>query len=164
MTSKLGLPEVSSMTAFCRCCCSGMTSDSTLIPVRSVNSDAYFCSNSPLGPLIRLASIVVPAYFFHCGSARAGNPERPSAPAAAVPARTARRETRVSLYGLCQGGVSLGDRSAHLFSFVSFFVRSESPFLRPDLHLACRWRAQKLSRLAVAPTLSDKLRRCQATP
>src|ERR1700675_2159658 len=23
-------------------------------------------------------------------------------------------------------------RSAHLFSFVSFFVRSESPFLRPD--------------------------------
>src|SRR6266849_2320193 len=70
----------------------------------------------------------------------------------------------VSLYGLCQGGVSIGDRSAHLFSFVSFFVRSESPFLRPDLHLACRWRAQKLSRLAVAPTLSDKLRRCQATP
>src|SRR6266436_9034521 len=46
-------------------------------------------------------------------------------------------------------------------SFVSFFVRSKSPFLRPDLHLACRWRAQKLSRLAVAPTLSDKLRRCQ---
>src|SRR3977135_629310 len=32
----------------------------------------------------------------------------------------------VSLYGLCQGGVSIGDRSAHLFSFVSFFVRSES--------------------------------------
>src|ERR1700682_6632607 len=56
------------------------------------------------------------------------------------------------------------DRSAHLFSLVSFFVRSESPFLRPDLHLACRWRAQKLSRLAVAPTLSDQLRRCPATP
>jgi predicted Zn-ribbon and HTH transcriptional regulator len=43
----------------------------------------------------------------------------------------------VSLYGLCQGGISIGDRSAHLFSFVSFFVRSESPFLRPDPHFAC---------------------------
>ena len=31
----------------------------------------------------------------------------------------------------------MGDRSAHLFSFVSFFVRSESPFLRPDPHFAC---------------------------
>ena len=78
--------------------------------------------------------------------------------------RNGKQVEAVSLYGLCQGGVSIGDRSAHLFSFVSFFVRSESPFLRPDLHLACRWRAQKLSRLAVAPTLSDKLRRCQATP
>src|ERR1700676_330577 len=29
--------------------------------------------------------------------------------------------------GLCQGGVSIGDASAHLFSFVSFLVRSESP-------------------------------------
>src|SRR6266851_1859702 len=82
---------------------------------------------------------------------------------ASVQAAT-RVNAKQALYGLCQGGVSLGDRSAHLFSFVSFFVRSESPFLRPDLHLACRWRAQKLSRLAVAPTLSDKLRRCQATP
>src|SRR3981189_201722 len=53
----------------------------------------------------------------------------------------------VSLYGLCQGGVSIGDRSAHLFSFVRFFARSETPFLRPDLHLARRWRAQKLARL-----------------
>src|ERR1700737_3592360 len=91
MTSKLGLPEVSSMTAFCRCCCSGMTSDSSFIPVRSVNSDAYFCSSSPRGPLIRLASIVVPAYFFHCGSARAGNPGRLSALAASVPCNRERR-------------------------------------------------------------------------
>src|ERR1700730_18325819 len=28
------------------------------------------------------------------------------------------------------------DRAAHLFSFVSFFVRSESPFLRPDPRFA----------------------------
>src|ERR1700676_3375775 len=69
----------------------------------------------------------------------------------------------VSLYGLCQGGVSIGDRSAHLFSFVSFFVRSESPFLRPDLQLACRWRAQKLSRLPAPPPLPDSPRRSQAT-
>ena len=44
-------------------------------------------------------------------------------------------------------------RAAHLFSFVSFFVRSESPFLRPDPQLRRRRRAQELSRLAVAPTL-----------
>jgi hypothetical protein len=36
----------------------------------------------------------------------------------------------VSLYGAFQG-VSSG-RAAHLFSFVGFFVRFESPFLRPD--------------------------------
>src|SRR5882724_1718805 len=95
----------------------------------------------------------------------------PHAPPSCANLHSARRSRRQrlpfpagSLYGLCQGGVSIGDRSAHLFSFVSFFVRSESSFLRPDLHLACRWRAQKLSRLAVAPTLSDKLRHCQATP
>jgi hypothetical protein len=29
------------------------------------------------------------------------------------------------------------DRSAHLFSLVSFFVRSENPFLRPDPRFAC---------------------------
>src|ERR1700737_1903660 len=91
MTSKLGLAEVSSMTAFFRCCCSGMTLDSTLIPVRSVNSEAYFCKSSPRGPLIRLASMVVPAYFFHCGSARAGNPVRLSALAASVPCKRERR-------------------------------------------------------------------------
>src|SRR3977135_1002953 len=94
MTSKLGLPEVSSMTAFCRCCCSGMTSDSTLMPGRSVNSEPYFCKSSPRGPLIKLASMVVPAYFFHWGSARAGNPVRPSALAASVPCN---RERRVGL-------------------------------------------------------------------
>src|SRR5712675_1658598 len=92
-----------------------------------------------------------------------GGPHPPPSCANLHSARRSRRHRlpfpAVSLYGLCQGGVSIGDRSAHLFSFVSFFVRSESPFLRPDLHLACRWRAQKLSRLAVAPTLSDKLRR-----
>src|ERR1035437_10147551 len=67
------------------------------MPVISVNSPAYFCRSSPRGPLIRLASIVVPAYFFHCGSAaHEGNPERPSAPPAAVPARRARRETKLS--------------------------------------------------------------------
>jgi hypothetical protein len=37
-----------------------------------------------------------------------------------------------------QGGVSIGGRSAHLFSFVSFFVRSESPVSssRPGTSLA----------------------------
>src|SRR5437899_339429 len=50
------------------------------------------------------------------------------------------------------------DRVAHLFFFVSFFVRSESPFLRPDPALRLRRRAQELSRLAVAPTL----RHCSA--
>jgi len=47
---------------------------------------------------------------------------------------------------------------AHLFFFVSFFVRSESPFLRPDPALRLRRRALELSRLAVAPTL----RHCSA--
>src|SRR5579872_3033431 len=79
------------MTAFCRCCCSGMSSDSTLMPVSSVNSAAYFCNSSPRGPLMRLASIVVPAYFFHCTSARAGNPLKPSALAAIVPCNKERR-------------------------------------------------------------------------
>ena len=64
----------------------------------------------------------------------------PHAPPSCANLHSARRSRRHrlpfpagSLYGLCQGGVSIGGRSAHLFSFVSFFVRSESPFLRPDL-------------------------------
>jgi hypothetical protein len=68
----------------------------------------------------------------------------PHAPPSCANLHSARRSRRLrlpfpagSLYGLCQGGVSMGDRSAHLFSFVSFFVRSESPFLRPDPHFAC---------------------------
>jgi hypothetical protein len=60
----------------------------------------------------------------------------------------------VSLYGLCQGGgVSTGDRSAHLSSCVSFFVRPESPFLRPDPRLAHAGARRSCPRLAVAPTL-----------
>src|SRR3981189_3061315 len=57
----------------------------------------------------------------------------PHAPPSCANLHSARRSRRHrlplpagSLYGLCQGGVSIGDRSAHLFSFVSFFVRSES--------------------------------------
>src|SRR5258706_9487050 len=62
------------------------------MPVSSVNSLMFFCRTSPRGPLARITSSLVPAYFFHCGSARAGNPDSPNAPAAAVPARTVRRE------------------------------------------------------------------------
>jgi hypothetical protein len=43
-----------------------------------------------------------------------------------------------------------------IFSFVSFFVRSESRFFVPT-RSSLRWRAQKLSRLAVAPTLRQAL-------
>ena len=43
-------------------------------------------------------------------------------------------------------------RAAHPLSFVGFFVRSGSPFLRPDPRFA-HVDAQELSRLAVAPTL-----------
>src|SRR5262249_10333429 len=63
----------------------------------------------------------------------------------------------VSLYGACQG-VSAGRR---IFFFVGFFVRSESPFLRPDPRVAYAGvrraaRAQKpdgrqLARLLRAP-------------
>jgi len=48
--------------------------------------------------------------------------------------------------------------SFFLCQFLGFDLE---PFLRPDLHLACRWRAQKLSRLAVAHNPSDKLRRAR---
>src|SRR3954466_11415006 len=91
MTSKLGLPEASSITAFCRCCCSGICSDSTLMPVSSTNSLMYFCRLSPRGPLARFTSSVVPAYFFHWISANAGTPARANALAAAEPARSERR-------------------------------------------------------------------------
>ncbi len=58
-----------------------------------------------------------------------------------------------ALYGLCQGrGVSTGDRSVNFFpSSVSLFDLRAVSSSRPALRL--RWRAQKLSRLAVAPTL-----------
>src|SRR3954453_3055814 len=117
MTSKLGLPEASSITAFCRCCCSGICSDSTWMPVRSVNSLMFFCRLSPRGPLARMTSSFVPAYFFQFTSARTGNPERPSAPVAAAPARTERRVASMFFMlfppkmsaGPVEGGQSLGD-------------------------------------------------------
>ena len=34
------------------------------MPVRSVNSLMYFCRLSPRGPLARITSSLVPAYFF----------------------------------------------------------------------------------------------------
>ena len=85
MTSKLGLPEVSSITAFWRCCCSGVCSDETWMPVRSVNSFSYFCSVSPRGLLMRFTSIFVPANFFQFTWAKAGRPPRPSAGSGARP-------------------------------------------------------------------------------
>ena len=42
--------------------------------------------------------------------------------------------------------------ATHLFSLIGFFVRSHSPFLRPDALFCSRRRAQEPSRLAVAPT------------
>ena len=59
----------------------------------------------------------------------------------------------------------MGDRLAHLFSFVSFFVRSESSrffvptctSLAAGAHRSCQgWPSHQ--------PFSDKLRRCQATP
>src|SRR5437762_12705318 len=97
MTSKLGLPEASSITAFWRCCCSGICSDSTWIPVSSVNSLTYFCRLSPRGPLARITSSLVSAYFSQFTSERAGRLEGPCA-LAAVHAREARRERCVWLY------------------------------------------------------------------
>src|SRR4051794_4336267 len=62
------------------------------MPVSSVNSFTYFCRLSPRGPLARITSSLVPAYFFQLTSARAGSPVRLSAPAAAVPVKSVRRE------------------------------------------------------------------------
>src|SRR5215468_4799943 len=62
------------------------------MPVRSENSLMYFCTPSPRGPLMRSTSSFVPAYFFHCGSAKAGRPTNPSAPAAADAFSSFRRE------------------------------------------------------------------------
>src|SRR5512132_1562520 len=44
-----------------------------------------------------------------------------------------------------------------LMGVVSFFVRPQSPFLRPGQLLLRRRRAQWMSRLAVAPTLPNTL-------
>src|SRR5919202_3239731 len=41
VTSKLGLPDENSMSSFWRCCCSGSTSELTLMPVSSSNSGWY---------------------------------------------------------------------------------------------------------------------------
>ena len=44
-------------------------------------------------------------------------------------------------------------RAANLFSFVGFFVRSQSPFPRPDLRIADVDARRICTRLAVTPTL-----------
>jgi hypothetical protein len=55
--------------------------------------------------------------------------------------------------GPCMGlFLSRSSAAQRMSSFVSFFVRSESPFLRPDPQQGQGRRAQGLSRLAGAPT------------
>src|SRR4051794_31352467 len=77
------------------------------MPVSSVNSLTYFCRLSPRGPLARITSSLVPAYFFHCTSARAGTPVRLSAPAAAEPASSERREIERFFIVVCLPGARL---------------------------------------------------------
>ncbi len=80
------------MTTFWRCCCSGVASALTLMPVSSSNSLMYFRSVSLRGLLTRLTSSVVPACFFQSTAADAERtPNMAAPPRAAVPARKARR-------------------------------------------------------------------------
>ena len=60
VTSKLGRPEASSITIFGRCCCSGICSDCTLMPVSASNSFSCFCRLSARGLLVRLTMRVWP--------------------------------------------------------------------------------------------------------
>jgi len=55
------------------------------------------------------------------------------------------------------------DRAAHLFSFVSFFVRSESPFLRPDPRFAYVGARRSCQGWPLHQPCG-MLRLCQATP
>ena len=63
------LPELNSITAFCRCCCSGIISDPTVMPVRSSNSLWYLVSRSPRGLLTRKTSIFSPLKRFQSNGA-----------------------------------------------------------------------------------------------
>src|ERR1044072_4010715 len=92
MTSKLGLPDESSLGGFWRCCCSGVASALTLMPVRASNSARYLMMVSPRGLLTRFTSSVVPLKRFQSTAADAGRePTSPAAPSAAEPARKPRR-------------------------------------------------------------------------
>ena len=57
-----------------------------------------------------------------------------------------------ALYGVCQEVFS---GTTHLFSFIGFFVRSQSSFLRPRARFAHGGARRGPSRLAVAPTFPD---------
>src|SRR6185437_2152525 len=80
------------MTVFWRCCCSGVASALTLIPVISSNSDRYLSNVSLRGLFTRLTSSVSPENFFQSTSAeKAGLPPKSAAaPKPAVPARNSR--------------------------------------------------------------------------
>src|SRR4051794_6991186 len=63
-TSKEGCPVLISIATFGRCCCSGICSEPTLIPVRSSNSFWCACSTSARGDLAKLTSSFVPLACF----------------------------------------------------------------------------------------------------
>ena len=85
------------MTAFCRCCCSGIISEPTVMPVRSSNSLWYLVSRSPRGLLTRNTSIFSPLKRFQsnapCACA-ASCPAPGMAPSAAAPRPACSRRRR----------------------------------------------------------------------
>lgn len=93
LTSKLGLPEANSITAFWRCCCSGTCSAETLMPVSSVNSFSAACIRSERGFLTSSTSIDWPENFFQSNApcACALRSTKGEAIAAAPPASRTRR-------------------------------------------------------------------------
>jgi hypothetical protein len=97
ITSKLGLPELNSMTAFWRCCCSGIISEPTVMPVMSSNSLWYLVRRSPRGLFTRNTSIFSPLNFFQskepcaCAASWPAPGMAPSAAAEAPACRSRRR-------------------------------------------------------------------------
>ena len=92
------------MTAFCRCCCSGIISEPTVMPVRSSNSLWYLVRRSPRGLFTRKTSIFSPLKRFQsnapCACA-ASWPAPGTTPSAAAPTPACNRRRRCSC-DLCE--------------------------------------------------------------
>ena len=104
-TSKDGRPDAISMATLGRCCCSGICSEPTLMPVSSSNSFWCACNTSPRGDLAKLTSILAPFACFQSNWlwALARSTKAGTASVAPAAASTVRRRIMRFLQGPLDG-------------------------------------------------------------